>query len=296
MNSIDYSTCRLCPRHCGKNRVSSVGYCGVGAELKIARAGLHFYEEPCISGKNGSGTIFFSGCPLGCIFCQNREISTRAYGKEISIERLREICFELKASGAENINLVTPMHFAPQIKEALMPIKKTLALPIIVNTGGYDSPKQLSFFDGLADIYLPDFKFYTEETGKEFANAPDYPKIAEAALHEMFRQVGRPIFNECGMLQKGMIVRHLILPGKRKESIDVVEKLAEIFKKEDILLSLMSQYTPLPNSQGSLARTITTFEAQTVQKAVERIGFEGYFQERSSAKEKYTPLFDLTGV
>lgn len=293
--SYNFSECKLCPRRCGADRIKGKGLCGVGQHLKIARAALHFWEEPCISGTKGSGTIFFSGCPLRCVFCQNREINS-GKGKEISTQRLREICFELKAKGANNINLVTPAHFAPQIRESLLPIKKDLSLPIVVNTGGYDTPEQLRFFDGLADIYLPDFKFGTPEEGVEFAHVSDYTSVAEIALLEMYRQVGNPVFDRNGMLQKGMLVRHLILPSRRKESLAVLERLGELFRKEEILLSIMSQFSPLPGAKPPLHRRITTFEQQSVASFAEKLGFEGYFQERSSASEEYLPPFDLSGV
>lgn len=293
--SYDFSECRLCPRRCGADRTKGRGLCGVGQSLKIARAALHFWEEPCISGAEGSGTIFFSGCPLRCVFCQNREING-GKGQEISARRLQEICFELKAKGANNINLVTPTHFAPQLREALLPIKKELHLPVVVNTGGYDTPEQLGFFEGLADIYLPDFKFGTPEEGAEFAHAPDYERVAEAALSEMHRQVGNPVFDRRGMLQKGVLVRHLILPSRRKESLAALKRLGELFRKEEILLSVMSQFSPLPGAEPPLHRRITTFEQQSVTSFAEELGFEGYFQERSSASEEYIPPFDLSGV
>lgn len=307
-SSYDFRNCTLCPRACGANRLAREGFCGVGAELKIARAALHFWEEPCISGKEGSGAIFFSGCPLGCVFCQNREIRSGKVGKNVSVERLREICFELKAQGANNINLVTPMHFAPQIREALLPIKKELALPIVVNTGGYDSAMQLDFFKGLADIWLPDFKFFGREESAAFASAPDYAEVCIAALVQMFRQVGKPSFDRRGMLQKGVMVRHLILPSKRKDSIAILKCLSSLFRKDEILLSLMSQYSPMPNAAVGqhpqsapnalecLRRRITTFEQQSVAAVARELDFEGYTQERSSASADFIPPFDLTGV
>ncbi len=295
-NAYDFTSCKLCPRACGANRTKGIGLCGVGKNLKIARAALHFWEEPCISGKEGSGTIFFSGCPLHCIFCQNREISRGAKGKEVSVSRIREICFELKALNANNINLVTPMHFAPQLREALLPIKKELGLPVIVNTGAYDSPEQLGFFDGLADIYLPDYKFSGSANGSFYAKAENYEEICTTALKEMHRQVGNPVFDDRGMLKSGMLVRHLILPSKRKQSLAVLNALSKLFKKDEILLSVMSQYSPMPDAVGSLARRITTFEQQSVTACAESLGFDGYFQERSSASDEYIPPFDLTGV
>ena len=293
--SYDFSSCKLCPRACGADRQSGRGLCGVGASLRVARAAPHFWEEPCISGARGSGTIFFSGCPLRCVYCQNRDISFSGQGKDVSPERLREICFELKAAGVHNINLVTPMHFAPQIRAALLPIKKDIALPIVVNTGGYDSPEQIALFEGLADIYLPDFKYLSTQTAS-FSRAPDYPAVAEKALRLMVDQIGKPRFDANGMLVRGVLVRHLILPGCRKESRALLARLAELFQKDEILLSVMSQFTPQPGALPPLDRRITTFEQQSVCDFAASLGFDGYFQARSSAKEEYTPAFDLTGV
>ena len=288
--------CTLCPRACGANRETGAGLCGASKNMKVARAALHFWEEPCISGKNGSGTVFFSGCPLRCVFCQNEKISREGYGKEISGQRLVEICFALKAQGAHNINLVTPMHFAPMIREALLPVKKDLGLPIVVNTGGYDSPEQLAAFDGLADIYLPDCKYFSPELARQYSSAPDYPEVCFLALSEMYRQVGPPVFDGAGLLKRGMIVRHLILPGQRADSIAVLHALAAMFRPGQILLSLMSQFSPRLGAVGDLARRITTFERDTVVDTARSLGFEGYFQDRASACDEFIPEFDLTGV
>jgi putative pyruvate formate lyase activating enzyme len=290
--SVNFEKCTLCPRKCGADRKKGVGLCGAGEKIKIARAALHFYEEPCISGKEGSGTVFFSGCPLGCVFCQNAEISSRRKGREISKEEFQGYVFSLKEQGANNVNLVTPCHFAPQIRDALLPIKEALGIPIAVNTGSYDTPLQLSFFEGLADIYMPDFKFQ-KESGASLAKAPDYPEIALSAITEMVRQVGRPVFDDRGMLKKGVIVRHLVLPGKRKESMEILRLLRERFSPDDLLLSLMSQYTPMPGVPKELDRTVTSFEYDSVMRVAEELGFEGFFQQRSSAGTKYIPEFDL---
>ena len=292
----DFSSCRLCPRACGADRTSGVGFCGVSDQLTVARAALHFWEEPCISGKTGAGTIFFSGCPLHCSYCQNREISTGATGKIITASRLREICFELKAAGACCIDLVTPAHFAPQLRQALLPIKPSLGIPFVVNTGGYDSPLQLSFFKDLADVYLPDFKYADSCLAAAASNAPDYPLVALQALREMVRQVGKPAFDRNGVLVRGVLVRHLILPGKRKESVRALSLLGETFKNDEILLSLMSQYVPVPGLAPPFDRPITTFELQSVLKIAEKLGFNGYSQDRSSSSASFLPPFDFTGV
>ncbi len=288
--------CTLCPRNCGANRENSLGYCRVPNTMKIARAALHHWEEPCISGSSGSGTIFFTGCSLGCVFCQNREISRGEKGREVSATRLQEICFELKAQGAHNINLVTPMHYAPQITAALAPIKKELSLPIVCNTGGYDRPETVKLLAAVTDCFLPDFKFASFDVAERYCHAPDYPEVATAAISAMLETAGKPRFDENGMLQRGVIVRHLILPGHRKDSMTVLDVLKREFGSENLLLSLMSQYTPLPDAQGSLARRITDFEYKSVLAHAEALGFHGYMQDRSSAKAGYTPDFDGTGV
>ncbi len=290
---FDITACRACPRHCGVDRTRTVGFCGVGDKIKIARAAPHFWEEPCISGKDGSGAIFFSGCSLGCIFCQNKEISRGGFGVEIEAERFAEICFELKSAGVRNINLVTPSHQLPLILPTLGKIKKDLGIPIVCNCGGYESPEALTAMRGVVDIYLPDFKFYDPALAEKYAHAKDYREVAEAAIREMAKQTGAPTFDKDGMLMRGTIVRHLVLPGHREDSIKVIRRLGELFAPNDILLSLMSQYTP--SGEGP-SRRLTTFEYRSVADVATEMGFKGYFQERSSAKEEYTPEFDLTGV
>lgn len=290
---FDITACRACPRRCGVDRTRSVGFCGIGGKIKIARAAPHFWEEPCISGKSGSGAIFFSGCSLGCVFCQNKEISRGMSGIEIGAERFAEICFELKSIGVHNINLVTLSHQLPLILPTLREIKKDLGIPIICNCGGYESPEALAAMCGVVDIYLPDFKFYDPALAERYAHAKDYPSIAEAAITRMARQTGAPTFDKDGMMIRGTIVRHLVIPGHRDDSIKVIRRLGELFSPDDILLSLMSQYTPVGEGPS---RRLTTFEYRSVADVATEIGFKGYFQERSSAKEEYTPDFDLTGV
>ena len=290
------SKCTLCPRECGIDREKSLGFCRAPNEIKIARAALHHWEEPCISGTRGSGTIFFSGCSLGCAFCQNRDISRGGRGSAVSAERFREICFELKDKGAHNVNLVTPMHYAPAITEALLPIKDALAIPVVCNTGGYDRPEAVRTLSAVTDCYLPDFKFASAEVADRYCHAPDYPKVAVAAIAAMLEAAGSPVFDENGILQKGVIVRHLILPGHRKDSMAVLDILASEFGSENILLSLMSQYTPQPGAEGNLARRLTDFEYKSVLAHAEKLGFGGYMQDRASASAAYTPDFDGTGV
>ena len=290
------SKCTLCPRHCMVERTAQTGYCRAPMSIKIARAALHMWEEPCISGNGGSGTIFFSGCNLGCVFCQNKDISKRGKGEQITTKRLQEICFELKEQGAENINLVTPMHYAPALRDALLPIKSALSIPIVCNTGGYDLPETIALLDGVVDCYLPDFKFADSRIAADYANAPDYPDVAKKALHRMIESVGKPVLDARGMMQSGVLVRHLILPGSRKDSIRVLDILHEEFGSENILLSLMSQYTPQPDATGNLARKLTDFEYRSVLEHAEKLGFCGFMQDRTSANSSYTPPFDLSGV
>lgn len=290
------SGCMLCPRECGIDRSARVGACGMTSALRVARAGLHFFEEPCISGLRGSGAIFFSGCPLGCVFCQNHAISLGAKGREITTARLHEIFGKLAAAGAHNLNLVSPTQFTPQILEAMaggMP-----DLPVIWNTGGYEKRETIRSLAGNVDIYLPDFKFAYADSARRYAGAPDYPEVALAAIEEMLLQTGKPCFDEKGMLTRGVMVRHLVLPSHRKESIDLIRILAARFSPDDILLSVMSQYTPYEgcNLPPELRRRLCSFEYDSVVEAACEAGFHGFMQDRRSAKEEYTPLWDFSGV
>lgn len=292
--------CRLCPRECKVDRSKTVGYCGMGDRLTAAKAMLHYWEEPCISGNGGSGAVFFTGCVLRCAYCQNYDISELRHGKEITVERLAEIFLELQGQGAENIDLVNPTHFVPQIIEALRLAKKRgLTLPIVYNSGGYERPETLKTLEGLIDIYLPDVKYFDDELARRLSNAPNYFDIAMAAVGEMVRQTGKPVL-ENGRLIRGTIVRHLVLPNGYKDSVEIVRRLGERFGGE-ILFSLMSQYTPFGRvvtdpEFAKMNRRITTFEYNKVLDAVIEAGLDGYMQERSSAKEEYTPEFDLSGL
>ena len=217
-----FNNCNLCPRNCNINRLINNGYCGQNDKLKVARAALHFWEEPCVSGTNGSGTVFFSGCSLGCVYCQNKNISTGNVGKEISVSRLSEIYFELFNKKAHNINLVTPSHFAPLVKESIELAKSNgLNIPFVYNTGGYDKVSTIKMFDRLIDIYLPDLKYMSEELGKKYSNAPDYFDYASKAISEMVKQTGKCEFDEEDILKKGVIVRHLVMPGLIEDSKSV---------------------------------------------------------------------------
>ena len=290
------NNCRLCPRNCGANRETSLGFCRVSNKITLARASLHLWEEPCISQGAGSGTVFFSGCNLGCVFCQNHAISRGGVGVTVSAERFREILFSLKEQGAKNINLVTPMHFAPLVAEAILPIKKELGIPVVCNTGGYDCVETVDIMATVTDCFLPDYKFATAETASLYCHAPDYPTVALDAIRRMVSHRPAIEMDGQGLIQKGTIVRHLILPGQRKDSIKALDMLADAVGTDNILLSLMSQYTPQPNAEGQLARRITEFEYQSVLDHALKLGFKGYMQQRSSAQSDYTPSFDLSGV
>lgn len=292
--------CHLCPRNCGVNRNLSTGFCGADGSIRVARAALHPWEEPCISGENGSGTIFFVGCNLRCVFCQNRRISRDVdVGMVVSSEELGQIMLRLEAEGAANINLVTPTPYTAQLLDVLHRVRPKLKIPVVYNCGGYESVESLRALDGLIDVYLPDFKYYSSQFSKLYSGAEDYATVALAALAEMIRQTGAPQMDEKGILQRGVMVRHLVLPGCREDSVKILEVLAERFGNRWFLLSLMSQYTPAfadENTPKNLHRKVTTFEYGYVLDAVERLGFEGYFQERSSAVKDYTPDFEREGI
>ncbi len=287
--------CNLCPRQCGADRSKEKGFCGAGDKLRIARASLHHWEEPCISGSRGSGTVFFSGCVMRCIFCQNHEISAGNKGADITVERLAEIFLELREQGAHNINLVNPTHYVPQIIGALDIVGDSLGIPVVYNSGGYERVETLRMLSGYVDIYLPDVKYFSEEAAKLSA-APHYIETAMAAVEEMLRQTGRPQFDG-DLLKRGTVVRHLVLPYLYKDSVEIIRRLGERFG-QDILFSLMSQYTPFHKAKEHprLNRRITTFEYNKALDAVLEAGLQGFMQERSSAKEEYTPSFDLSGV
>lgn len=262
---------------------------------------LHFWEEPCVSGERGSGAVFFSGCVMKCVFCQNYDISSENIGREISEERLAEIFLELQEKGAQNINLVNPTHFVPQIINSIEIAKKQgFRLPIVYNSGGYERVETLRMLDGIVSVYLPDVKYYSEELSKTLSAAPNYFDTAMNAVAEMVRQTGKPSFDENGAIKSGVIVRHLVLPNQYKDSIEIIKRLGERFGGE-ILFSLMSQYTPFGKVKtdplfAKMNRRLTTFEYQKALDAVYDAGLEGFMQEKSSAKEEYTPKFDFEGL
>lgn len=294
----DLTECRLCPRNCGADRTTGIGFCGGGVMARVAKAYLHMWEEPCISGKNGSGTVFFSGCSLKCIFCQNYKISAENFGREVTSQRLGEIFLEQQDRGAHNINLVSPTHYVPQIINALDSVKDRLWIPVVYNSGGYEKTETLKMLDGYVDIYLPDFKYYDNSIAEKYSAAPDYFETVTSAIDEMFRQVGKYNIGENGLMRKGMIIRHLTLPTHRFDSVKVLEEIKRRYGTENVLLSLMSQYTPFYESSRykELTRRISTFEYSFVADKAAELGFDGFMQEKSSAKEEYTPDFDLSGV
>lgn len=295
--TFDMTHCTLCPRQCGADRTRHAGMCGGRDGIRAARAALHYWEEPCISGQNGSGAVFFSGCSLHCRFCQNNVISAELDGMDISTERLAAIFLELQEQGAHNINLVTAGHFLLWVIPALETAKPSLHIPIVYNSGGYELISALHMLDGLVDIYLPDFKFFDAETARKYADAPDYPEIALSAIMEMYRQTGKPVI-ENGILQRGCIVRHLVLPGHRHESIALLRHLAEQFGIEAFLLSLMAQYTPMQEDtqHPELNRRITKMEYNSVLKVAQELGFDGFLQDKSAADGSYTPDFQMQGL
>ena len=293
--------CTLCPRLCHVDRLNgTAGFCGQTAQITVARAALHFWEEPCICGCNGSGAVFFSGCSLQCVFCQNHEIALGRQGKEISPGRLCEIFLELQAQNAVNINLVTPSHFIPQICYALERAKEMgLSIPIVYNSSGYEKASSLRLLEGLVDIYLPDFKYFSPELGRFCAQAPDYFEWASKALEEMLRQTGPPQFDEkSGLMKRGMIVRHLVLPGQTKDSKKILRYLHNTYGNQ-IYVSIMNQYTPLPHVAHipQFNRKVTVPEYDRVVDFARKIGIDqGFIQEGDTADESFIPSFDGQGV
>ena len=290
--------CRLCPRRCGALRTGSEGngYCRMPAVPVLARAALHHWEEPPISGAQGSGTIFFSGCSLGCVFCQNEKISHQDFGKAVSMERLRTICEELITQGAHNLNFVNPTHYAHVLSALLEGWRPPV--PVVFNTGGYDRVDTLRGLEGKVDIYLPDLKYLDPAAARRCSAAPDYPEAAVAAIREMVRQTGPCQWDENGLLLKGTIIRHLILPGQVGQAKAVMDWVSGEFAPGTVLFSLMSQYTPWGDLSAlpELNRRLRPGEIRSTQEYMENLGLDGFTQERTSAKEEYTPPFDLTGI
>lgn len=289
--------CGICPRYCLNGRENGgIGYCGAGKGIVIARAAPHYWEEPCISGTRGSGTVFFSGCNLKCKYCQNYEISSCLYGKKTNVDGLKEIIRNLKETGVHNINLVTPTHYVPEICLAL---EETVGIPVVYNSGGYENVETLKALEGKIDIYLPDMKYSDNRLAQKMSGAPNYFEISAKAIKEMARQTGGYEMNDEGLIQRGLIVRHLVLPGYIENTKGVLRWFADNFVGRHVKLSLMAQYTPPENAEavGAPAGRVDAEEYREVLEYAKELGiYDGYFQEPSSAKSEYVPPFDLTGV
>ncbi len=294
-----YRRCTLCPRRCAVNRERDRGACGESAVLRVARAALHFWEEPCLSGSAGSGAVFFSGCGLRCLYCQNHGIAHQNHGKEIDVQRLSEIFLELMAKGAANLNLVTAVQFVPHVIAALdMARARGLDLPVVYNSSGYETIDTLRMLEGYVDIYLPDYKYFNPALAARFSAAPDYPDVAKAAIGEMLRQTGEPCFDADGRMRRGVIVRHLVLPGHTEDSINAVHLLHRACG-DRIYISIMRQYTPCGSfpENPELSRRLTTYEYEKVLCFARSLGItKGYAQLGETAKESFIPDFDGTGV
>lgn len=292
--------CVLCPRNCGAGRDSgNPGFCGVDSDMYVAKIMLHKWEEPCICYGEGAGTIFFSGCNLHCVYCQNAEISRGAHGEKMSEDALTDKIFELERSGASCIEFVTPTHYTDRLVNILKKIKHKLKIPVVWNSGGYEKTETLKALTGLVDIYMPDLKYFYAESGEKYSHAPDYFPVAISAIKEMISQVGQPQLDPDGRMSRGVIVRHLVLPGCRGESAELLRALAkELPDTKQILISLMSQYTPdfyVENHPDckykNLTRRLTSFEYNSVMDVAVLLGFDGFFQHKSSADKKFTPDF-----
>lgn len=300
---LSSSPCNLCPRECmAKREIGQPGYCLMDNRIFLARASLHMWEEPCISGERGSGTVFFSGCNLRCVYCQNYEIAAGKKGKEVSVKRLAEIFLELQDKGAANINLVTPDHYVMQAAQAVLMARNVgLKVPVVYNGSGYEKREVIKNLSGIVDIFLTDFKYMDSELAAKYSNAPDYPEVAVKALEEMVNIIGEPVFDESGMMQKGVIVRHLLLPGHKRNAKDVIKYVHDTYG-DQVYLSLMSQYTPFDRMKErpeyeELCRKVTKREYQAVVDYAIDLGVSNAFiQEGDVAKESFIPEFDGEGV
>ncbi|MBQ8979720.1 MAG: radical SAM protein [Oscillospiraceae bacterium] len=289
---MDLHNCTVCPRRCGADRYKAPGRCGSDAVMRIARIAPHMWEEPCLSGTRGAGTVFFTGCSLRCVYCQNHDISRGDIrGRGYSPRELADELLRLRDKGVHNIDFVTPTHFVPLIMDTLDLCRSELGIPVVYNSSGYERTETVEALRGYIDIYLPDVKYFSPQLSKELSAAEDYFSYAYAAVKAMTLQVGRPVFDKDGIMQKGVIVRHMILPSHRRDSEEVLRHLAEM--KDDILLSLMSQYTPFYKAaeHHGLDRKLSTYEYEKVLAAAQDIGFDGFMQERSSATSAFTPDF-----
>ncbi len=291
--------CNLCPRKCNVDRENAKGFCKVGNKVIVARASLHKWEEPCISYKNGAGTVFFSGCNLHCCFCQNDQISNKLFGKEISDRKLADIFLSLQDMGADNIDLVTPTHYVPNIINALNMVKHKLNIPIVYNCGGYELCETIKQLDGYIDVYLPDIKYFSAIISQKYSKAPDYFEKASKAVSAMIKQVGELTYNFNGGLIKGTIIRHLVLPSCRHDSMKIMDWIAENTSQKEVLVSIMNQYTPfefISDEHSELKRQLTKMEYNSVIDYASKLGLNGFSQQKSSASEEYVPNFDLTGI
>ena len=297
MNELSYDPhhCTLCPRRCGGDRTRATGRCRMPDRPVVARAALHHWEEPPLSGTRGAGTVFFSGCSLGCVFCQNDSISQQDFGREIPVERLGEIFQELIAQGAHNIDLVNPTHYAHAIAQALEP---PLPVPVVWNSGGYDRVETLRALEGKIDIYLPDYKYPDAAGAKAYAGAADYPEVAQAAIREMVRQTGPCVFDGAGLLRRGVVIRHLLLPGRLAQAKEVMDWVAGTFPPNTVLFSLMSQYTPWGRAKEfpPLDRPLRRSEVRGAEAYFANLGLAGFTQGVEAVGAEYIPAFDLTGV
>ena len=294
-----YKKCNLCPKKCLVDRTKTLGYCKATDKVKVARSALHYFEEPTISGNNGSGTIFFSNCNLKCYYCQNKEISTDGFGKDVSIERVSEMMLELEERGANNINLVTPTHYVPSIIEAIkLARNKGLSIPIVYNTSGYESVDTLKLLDGYINIYLTDFKYFDNKLGKDLSKCSNYFEVTSKALDEMYRQTGKNKFNDNGLMTKGIIVRCLVLPTKSDDAKKIIDYLYKKYQ-DNIYLSIMNQYTPVNfiKDYPYLNKTISEDEYNDVIDYAIDLGIKNaYMQEGGTCSESFIPSFDLEGV
>lgn len=292
--------CNMCPRNCGINRlIGEKGFCKAGKEVSVARVSLHNFEEPCISGEMGSGTVFFSNCSLECVFCQNHEISQEQVGKEISIHRLSDIFIELQNNKAHNINLVTPTHYAVQIKEALKEAKaKGLKIPVIYNSSGYENVSTIKYLEGYIDVYVPDFKYYNNKYAEKYSNADNYFNYAKEAINEMISQVGKTKFDEKGLINKGVIIRHMMLPGLLFDSKKIIDYIYDNYS-DQVYLSIMNQYTPMFNASKypEISKPLNPKHYDAlISYALEKGITKGFIQEEGTSSEEFVPEFDLRGV
>lgn len=296
---MNYKNCNLCERKCNINRYEKKGICGATNKLKVARAALHYWEEPCISGSSGSGTIFFSNCNLKCLFCQNKKISTNGFGKEITINRLSDICIELQKQGANNINLVTPTHYVPSIIKGIKKAKKKgLNIPVVYNTSSYESIDTIKNLNKIVDVYLPDLKYKDDTLAKNYSNIKDYFKVATRNIEEMYNQVGKPIFNQEGIMIKGIIVRVLLLPGHLNDAKEIIKYLYDKYTN-NIYISIMNQYTPVEKIDKyiNLNRKVTNEEYDELIDYACNLGIENAFiQEGETQEESFIPDFNKIGV